>query len=86
MCWPSIVLHDLIAENEWESTELLNFKINKFYDRLLQKNSISPHLSYFNKSNLTKLFSKNGFISKNAVIDSICNVLKNFRFLKEKYY
>ncbi len=41
---------------------LLNFKINKFYDRLWQKNSSSPHLSYFNKSNLTKLFSKNGFV------------------------
>ncbi len=40
---------------------LLNLKINKFYDRLWQKNSSSPHLSYFNKLNLTKLFSKNGF-------------------------
>ncbi len=40
---------------------LLNLKINKFYDRLWQKNSCSPHLSYFNKLNLTKLFSKNGF-------------------------
>ena len=28
---------------------------------LWQKNSSSPHLSYFNKLNLTKLFSKNGF-------------------------
>ncbi len=41
---------------------LMNFKINMFYDRLWQKNSCSPHLSYFNKENLTKLFSKNGFI------------------------
>ena len=41
---------------------LLSLKINKFYDRLWQKNSCSPHLSYFNKLNLTKLFSKNGFI------------------------
>ncbi len=41
---------------------LMNFKVNVFYDRLWQKNSCSPHLSYFNKENLTKLFSKNGFI------------------------
>ena len=41
---------------------LLSLKINKFYDRLWQKNSCSPHLSYFNKLNLTKLFSKNGFV------------------------
>tara|TARA_A100001011_G_scaffold359761_1_gene406518 strand:- start:2887 stop:3615 length:729 start_codon:yes stop_codon:yes gene_type:complete len=40
---------------------LLRFKINKFYDRLWQKNTSSPHLSYFNKSNLTKLFLKNRF-------------------------
>ena len=40
---------------------LLSLKVNKFYDRLWQKNSCSPHLSYFNKLNLTKLFSKNGF-------------------------
>ena len=44
------------------STVLLRLKISKIYDRLWQKNGSSPHLSYFNKFNLTKLFSKNGFI------------------------
>jgi 2-polyprenyl-3-methyl-5-hydroxy-6-metoxy-1,4-benzoquinol methylase len=35
---------------------LYKFGINKFYDRLWQKGMSSPHLSYFNKSNLIRLF------------------------------
>ena len=33
----------------------------KFYDRLWQKNMNSPHLSYFNKKNLSLLFSRHNF-------------------------
>ena len=32
-----------------------------FYDRLWQKNLASPHLSYFNNSNLKMLFNKHGY-------------------------
>ena len=35
---------------------------NQIHNIFWQKNSCSPHLSYFNKLNLTKLFSKNGFV------------------------
>ena len=37
---------------------LYKFGINKFYDRLWQKGMSSPHLSYFNRDNLIKLFNK----------------------------
>jgi 2-polyprenyl-3-methyl-5-hydroxy-6-metoxy-1,4-benzoquinol methylase len=37
------------------------------FDRLWQKGLASPHLHYFNKSNLRLLFEKNGFVMKTAV-------------------
>ena len=43
------------------SSFLLKFGFTKFYDRLWQKNMNSPHLSYFNKRNLTLLFSQHNF-------------------------
>ncbi len=65
---------------------LLRFKINKFYDRLWQKNSCSPHLSYFNKLNLTKLFSKNGFdLMESGNLETLkFNNLERFRNLYKK--
>lgn len=42
--------------------KLLNsIGISSFYDRLWQKNLSSPHLSYFNNSNLKLLFNKHGY-------------------------
>ena len=42
--------------------KLLNsIGISSFYDRLWQKNLSSPHLSYFNNSNLKLLFKKHGY-------------------------
>ena len=40
---------------------LNNIGISSFYDRLWQKNLSSPHLSYFNNSNLKLLFKKHGY-------------------------
>ena len=40
---------------------LYKFGINKFYDRLWQKGMSSPHLSYFNRDNLIKLFKNHNF-------------------------
>ena len=68
---------------------LLSLKINKFYDRLWQKNSSSPHLSYFNKLNLTKLFLKNGFIlleSGNLETLEFNNFNRFLIYIKECYY
>ena len=36
--------------------------ISNFYDRLWQKDLSSPHLSYFNKSNLKNFFKKHGYV------------------------
>jgi len=43
------------------SSFLMKLGFTKFYDRLWQKNMNSPHLSYFNKKNLSLLFSKHNF-------------------------
>ena len=40
---------------------LNNIGISNFYDRLWQKTLSSPHLSYFNNSNLKLLFKKHGY-------------------------
>ncbi len=41
---------------------MMKFGFSKFYDRLWQRNMNSPHISYFNSSNLDKLFLKHNFI------------------------
>ena len=43
------------------SSFLMKLGFKKFYDRLWQKNMNSPHLSYFNKKNLSLLFSRHNF-------------------------
>ena len=43
------------------SNFLYKIGIKNFYDRLWQKNLASPHLSYFNNSNLKLLFAKHGY-------------------------
>ena len=43
------------------SSFLMKLGFTKFYDRLWQKNMNSPHLSYFNKKNLSLLFSRHNF-------------------------
>jgi 2-polyprenyl-3-methyl-5-hydroxy-6-metoxy-1,4-benzoquinol methylase len=67
---------------------LLRFKINKFYDRLWQKNTSSPHLSYFNKSNLTKLFLKNRFsLLESGSLETLeLNNFKRFRNLYKNLF
>jgi len=43
-----------------------------FYDRLWQKNLASPHLSYFNNSNLKMLFNKHGYnLIHTASLDTV---------------
>lgn len=43
------------------SEVMMRYGFSKFYDRLWQKNMNSPHISYFNYSNLNKLFLKHNF-------------------------
>ena len=43
------------------SSFLMKIGYTKLYDRLWQKNMKSPHLSYFNKKNLSLLFSRHNF-------------------------
>jgi len=43
------------------SNNLNKIGFTNFYDRLWQKNLASPHLSYFNNSNLKMLFNKHGY-------------------------
>ena len=63
---------------------LLNFGINKFYDRLWQKGSCSPHISYFNKENLVSLFAKDDFQKiDSGNLDTV--KLNNYRRFKDLF-
>ena len=53
---------------------LNNIGIKSFYNRLWQKNLSSPHLSYFNNSNLKILFKKHGY---NLIYNSYLNTVSN---------
>ena len=54
------------------SSFLMKLGFTKFYDRLWQKNMNSPHLSYFNKKNLSLLFSKHNFYElKSGYLNSL---------------
>ena len=48
--------------------------INDLYDRLWQKNLSSPHLSYFNNSNLKLLFQKHGY---DLIYNNYLNTVSN---------
>ncbi len=47
------------------SKKLVNFRFTKFFDRMWQKQFSSPHLHYFNLSNLIKMLTKHRFHIKN---------------------
>tara|TARA_Y100000590_G_scaffold218919_1_gene247993 strand:- start:36 stop:854 length:819 start_codon:yes stop_codon:yes gene_type:complete len=58
---------------------LYKLNIKNFYDRLWQKNQSSPHLSYFNSENLSKLFKGNNFnLILNARLNTV-DINKNFK-------
>ena len=69
------------------SNSLNYFGITNFYNRLWQKELSSPHLSYFNHSNLKLLFKKYGYeliysnslnaVSKNGNFERINSTIKN---------
>ena len=48
--------------------------INNLYDRLWQKSLSSPHLSYFNNSNLKLLFQKHGY---DLIYNNYLNTVSN---------
>ena len=55
--------------------KLLNsIGISRFYDRLWQKGLGSPHLSYFNNSNLKLLFKKHGY---DLIYNNYLNTVNN---------
>ena len=57
---------------------------DKFYNRLWQKDMSSPHLSYFNKKNLNKLFKTHSFENvKSGFLDSLC--LNNYERIRNLY-
>ena len=69
-------------------SNILNYMgITSFYNRLWQKGLSSPHLSYFNSSNLKLLFNKHGYeliyssslnsVSKNGNFERINSTFKN---------
>ncbi len=63
---------------------MMRFGFPKFYERLWQKNMSSPHLSYFNKENLDKLFFKHNFYnSQSGYLDSLS--AKSFDRIKNMY-
>ncbi len=63
---------------------MMKFGFSKFYDRLWQKNMSSPHLSYFNKENLDKLFHKHNFYNfQSGHLDSLST--KSFDRIKNIY-
>tara|TARA_B100001121_G_scaffold97591_1_gene86318 strand:- start:235 stop:1059 length:825 start_codon:yes stop_codon:yes gene_type:complete len=60
---------------------LFKLGITNFYDRLWQKNLSSPHLSYFNNSNLKLIFKKHGY---NLIYSNYLNTISktgNFKRL-----
>jgi len=69
------------------SNTLNYFGFTNFYNRLWQKGLPSPHLSYFNNSNLKLLFKKHGYdliyssslntVSKNGNFKRINSTIKN---------
>lgn len=72
----------------FKTSELLNkFGLENFYNRLWQKNLPSPHLSYFNKSNLEKFLNKFNYdliysdsldsIGKEGNFDRLNSTIKN---------
>ena len=63
------------------SQQLNQFGITNFYDRLWQKDLSSPHLSYFNNSNLEKLFKKHHYkLIYSSYLDTVNNT-GNFKRL-----
>ena len=44
----------------------MKFGFLQFYNRMWQRNMSSPHLSYFNKNNIIKLFKKHNFNLKHS--------------------
>ena len=63
---------------------LMKYGFSRFYDRLWQKNMNSPHISYFNISNLNKLFFKHDFVNiQSGYLDTI--EYNNYHRIKNLY-
>ena len=50
----------------------MKFGFLQFYDRMWQRNMSSPHLSYFNKNNIIRLFKRHNFnLKRSGYLDTV---------------